>query len=333
MLKVAVVGLGRIGQVHLQNLLFYCPDVEVVGVVDPNEEALETTKKFRLEYVGKDLQELINKKKLDAVFICSSTDTHAGFIEIASNAGIHCFCEKPIDMDLVKVEKILKIVEENKTKLMVAFNRRFDEGFRQIRDKVQKGDLKDVYTLKITSRDPSPPKVSYIRRSGGLFMDMMIHDFDMARYVIGSEVERVYTLAGNLVDPIIGESGDVDTAVVVLKFSNGVIGTIENCRQSAYGYDQRVEVHGRGGMLTTDNLHSNNHQFYSQQSISKPRLQTFFLERYAQAYRDEVKSFVSSVLKNEPPKITGHDGLQAMRLALAAKKSFDDKKEVFLHEI
>ena len=333
MLNVAIVGLGRIGQIHLNNLLHEIPQVNVVGAIDPSEELLAFAKKVGISHVGTDFEELEKIENIDAVFICSPTDTHADFIERSSNAGWHCFCEKPVDMDYERVQEVLRVVEKNNTKLMVAFNRRFDNGFRKVRDRVLAGDLEDMFTLKITSRDPAPPPVSYIERSGGLFMDMMIHDFDMARFIVGSEVVSVFTAASNLLDPEIGKAGDVDTAIVTLKFANGVIGTIDNCRQSAYGYDQRLEVHGKNGMLQANNLLEDNHQFFGSTSINQSTLQNFFLERYAQAYKSESVSFISSILNNEEPEVTGVDGLEAMRLAIAAKKSLDENREVFMSDV
>jgi myo-inositol 2-dehydrogenase/D-chiro-inositol 1-dehydrogenase len=251
----------------------------------------------------------------------------------AAQAGKHIFCEKPVDLDLAKIDAALAAVQRAGVKLQIGFNRRFDPNFRKVRQMVAEGKIGDLHILRITSRDPAPPPVSYIEVSGGIFLDMTIHDFDMARYLSGSEVVEVYTAAGVLVDPRIGEAGDVDTAVITLRFANGAIGTIDNSRKAVYGYDQRVEVFGSGGMALAHNNTPDNDVYYSVEGVQSAKPLYFFLERYNDSFIAEMKDFVKSIQDGTTPPVTGLDGRIPVVIGMAAKKSWLEKRPVLVSEI
>jgi myo-inositol 2-dehydrogenase/D-chiro-inositol 1-dehydrogenase len=295
--------------------------------------AQETGARLNIPQVTTDYHDLLNAPEIEAVVICSATDTHTQIIIEAAQAGKHIFCEKPIDLNLKRIDEALAVVDAAGVKLQIGFNRRFDPNFRRIRQAVEQGEIGTPYRLHLISRDPAPPPISYIKVSGGIFVDMTIHDFDMARYLIGSDVEEVYTVAGVMVDPAIGEVGDVDTAVIVLKFANGVIGTIDNCRKSVYGYDQRAEVFGSEGNAAISNNYSNNAVISTQESIHRDLPLHFFVERYTESYVAEMRAFVDAVLHDKPVPVTGADGRAPVVIGLAARKSYDENRPVRLSEI
>ncbi|MDR3147317.1 MAG: inositol 2-dehydrogenase, partial [Treponema sp.] len=251
----------------------------------------------------------------------------------AARAGKHIFCEKPIDLTVGKVRAALDAVKQAGVKLQVGFNRRFDHNFARIREYARAGDLGEVQVVKITSRDPAPPSIAYVKVSGGIFMDMMIHDFDMARFQAGSEITEVYAAGAVLVDPEIGKAGDVDTAVVTLQFANGAIGVIDNSRKAAYGYDQRVEVFGSKGSAQAENDKPNTVRLLTEHHEASEKPLYFFLERYKQAFVDEMAAFADSVLNDKPVAVTGEDGLANMYAALAARRSLAEKRPVTIEEI
>src|SRR6266699_714644 len=256
-LKMGLIGAGRIGRLHAEHLTSRIPSADLVMVADPFEEAARScAERYGIPSYGRDYRVVLDHPDIQAVVICSSTDTHARIIEEAAQAGKHIFCEKPIALDLPSIDQALDAVARADIKLQLGFNRRFDPSFRRVRQAVEQGEIGGLQQLHITSRDPAPPPIEYIPGSGGLFLDMTIHDFDMARFLAVSEEDEVFVMAGVMVDPAIGEVGDVDTATILLRFSNGVIGTIENCRRAAYGYDQRVEVLGSAGAVGTENKYS-----------------------------------------------------------------------------
>lgn len=334
MINVGVIGAGRIGKVHAENLAHRIPETNVVALADVNlAAAQETGERLDIPRVSADYRDVINAPDIQAVVICSATDTHTQMIMEAARAGKHIFCEKPVDLSLKKIDEALAVVAETGVKLQIGFNRRFDPNFRRVRQAVEQGEVGQPFRLHIVSRDPGPPPISYIKVSGGIFLDMTIHDFDMARFLIGSDVEEVYTVAGVKVDPAIGEAGDVDTAVILLKFANGVIGTIDNCRRSGYGYDQRAEVFGSGGSIAIDNNYANSAVISSAQSIHRDLPLHFFVERYMESYRLEMLAFVDAVLRDEPIPVTGADGRVPVVMGLAARKSYDENRPVRLSEI
>src|SRR5512136_2583551 len=257
-LRVGVIGTGRIGVLHARNLAGKIPGVRLEAVSDVVAAAAEKcAAELGVATATTDHRRILDRKDIDAVVICSSTDTHSRLIGEAAEAGKHIFCEKPIDFDLKRIDEALAKVKKAGVKLQVGFNRRFDPSFQRVHDLVASGGVGTPHLLRITSRDPSPPPIAYVKVSGGIFLDMTIHDFDMARYLVGREVTELYAAGGVLVDPEIGRAGDIDTAVVTLRFEGGAIGTIDNSRRSVFGYDQRVEVFGSGGMAEAGNAFPN----------------------------------------------------------------------------
>ncbi len=326
-IKTGIIGVGRIGKIHLENIQQRFPDVEIRLVADPSAEAAEYVKSRNLSFTN-DYRDLINDPNIDAVIICSPTDMHAEMVELAAQSGKQVFCEKPLDLSLERVLKTLDIVERSGVKLMLGFNRRFDPNFLKIKDLVDSGKVGDPQILKITSRDPGPPPISYIKVSGGLFMDMAIHDFDMARYIMNKEVVEVYSRGAVLVDKAIGDAGDIDTALTTLIFADGTMANIDNSRKAAYGYDQRLEVFGSLGMAKVDNNFPDNHQFYGSDGIQGSLPLNFFLERYTTSYFNEMRAFFDAILFNKELPVSGKDGLNAMKIALAAKKSIAENRPV-----
>ncbi|MBQ1244024.1 MAG: inositol 2-dehydrogenase, partial [Clostridia bacterium] len=270
---------------------------------------------------------------IDAVLVCSSTDTHADISIEAAKAGKHVFCEKPVDLTPEKVQAVIDAVAEAGVKLQVGFNRRFDHNFAHVRNLINEGKVGDLELIKITSRDPAPPPAEYAAVSGGMFLDMTIHDFDMARFLAGCDVTEVYVNATCLVDPAIGEAGDVDTAIINLKFENGALGVIDNSRRAAYGYDQRIEVFGSKGAAMAANDTPTNVTIMNAEGVTTDKPLYFFLERYMQSFRDEMVQFVDAVLNDKETPTTGVDGLNSILVALAAKKSVKEGRPVKISEI
>ncbi len=334
LLKIGLIGAGRIGRLHAEHLTTRISLAELVMVADVFEEnARQCAKRYAIPFATQDYHAILARPDIEAVAICSSTDTHARIIEEAAQAGKHIFCEKPIALDLSTIDRALDAVKHAGVKLQLGFNRRFDSSYRRVRQAVEQGETGRLHQLHIISRDPAPPPIEYIRSSGGLFLDMTIHDFDMARFLIGSEVDEIFAMAGVMVDPAIGEAGDVDTAIVMLHFNNGVIGTIENSRCAAYGYDQRVEVLGSAGAVWTENSYPNTAIISDSRSIRRDLPLHFFVERYTESFVTEMEAFVDAVLHDKPVPVTGYDGRMAAVLGLAAKKSLVEHRPVRLSEI
>jgi myo-inositol 2-dehydrogenase/D-chiro-inositol 1-dehydrogenase len=333
-LNVGIIGAGRIGRVHAQNLAYHVRGVNVVAVADVMLEAAQKlAADLQIPAVYGDPQPIFQDKNVDAVVICSSTDTHASLIEEAALAGKHIFCEKPIALDLSRIDRALSAVDKAGVKLQIGFNRRFDPSFKRVHEMVAAGEIGQPHILRITSRDPAPPPISYVKVSGGIFLDMAIHDFDMARYVVGSEVEEVYAAGNVLVDPAIGEAGDVDTAVITLRFANGALGVIDNSRKAVYGYDQRVEVFGSAGMVVVANKTPDNATRSDASGVHSALPLYFFVERYTEAYILEMQDFVQAVRENKQPPVTGMDGRIPVVMGFAAKKSLAEHRPVKLSEI
>jgi len=333
-INIGVIGAGRIGNIHAQNLVTRIPNAQVRAIADINLVAAERVgTQFGVQMITADHHELLNDALIDAVVICSATATHTQMIMDSAAAGKHIFCEKPIDFDLARIDQALRAVEEAKVKLQIGFNRRFDPGFRRVRQMIADGKIGDPHILRITSRDPEPPPLDYVKASGGIFLDMTIHDFDMARYLIGSEVTQVYTAGAVLVDAKIGELGDLDTALITLHFENGVIGAIDNSRKAVYGYDQRIEVFGSQGLLSAGNETPDRHVYSNTDGVHGPLPLYFFLERYTESYVAELQSFVDSVVNDTTPEVTGIDGRIPVVIGLAARRSYDEKRPVRLDEI
>jgi myo-inositol 2-dehydrogenase/D-chiro-inositol 1-dehydrogenase len=326
--------VGRIGKIHAENLVNRIPGAKVVALSDviPDELAAVAAK-FNVRTTFSDYKQVLKLSDVDAVAICTPTNTHYQMILDAAAAGKHIFCEKPIDLSIEKIKVINQQVEKCGVQLMVGFNRRFDPNFLKVREIVKSGKVGVPHVLKITSRDPAPPPETYIRASGGLFLDMTIHDFDMARYLMGSEVAEVYARASVLVDPVFQKAGDWDTAIVTLAFENGALGTIDNSRKAVYGYDQRVEVFGSEGMVTVQNNTPDNHIYLDRTGVHSSLPLNFFMDRYTESYLREMQAFVGSVQNNKPVPVTGTDGLMAVVIGLAAAKSVRENRPVKLTEL
>ena len=333
-LKLGVIGAGRIGKVHTATLVQSVPQAVVIAIADINiDSARELANTFGITDVYDNYLGVVNHPDVEAVVICSPTDTHSRYIIDAAKAGKHIFSEKPVDLTLKAIRDAVNAVAEAGVKLMVGFNRRFDPNFLKIKQMVTDGKVGDPHILKITSRDPAPPPAHYSASSGGMFLDMTIHDFDMARYITGSEVTEVYTKTAVLVDPEIGKAGDVDTAVITLTFANGAIGVIDNSRKAVYGYDQRVEIFGSGGMVCSDNNFPENHRYFASDGVHGSLPLNFFMDRYLEAYANEMKIFCDSIINDLPLPVTGNDGLMSVAVALAAKKSYLENRPVKISEI
>ncbi|GLV61058.1 inositol 2-dehydrogenase [Dictyobacter sp. S3.2.2.5] len=337
-LKIGLIGAGRIGSLHAEHLATRIPSAQLLMIADANEEAARfCAERFAVPYCTDDYMNLLKHPDIQAVIICTSTNTHAQIIEEAARMGKHIFCEKPIALDLPSIDRALAAVEqasvEQEIKLQIGFNRRFDANYRRVRQAVEQAEIGRPHLLHIISRDPAPPPIEYIRVSGGIFLDMMIHDFDMARFLIGDEVEEVFTLAGVMSDPDIGEAGDVDTAVVMLRFANGVIATIDNSRRAAYGYDQRVELLGSAGAIRTDNNYPNTAIISDGHSVRRDLPLHFFLERYTESFVRELTAFIEAIQHDQPVPVNGQDGRAPVLMAMAALKSLQLKQPVRLSEI
>jgi myo-inositol 2-dehydrogenase/D-chiro-inositol 1-dehydrogenase len=333
-LKLGVIGTGRIGKVHIATLVQSVPLAEVVAIADTNlKSANDVAGMFGIASVFLNYMDVLKHPDVEAVVICSPTDTHAKYIVDAAKAGKHIFCEKPVDLSIEVIKGAIAAASKAGVKLMVGFNRRFDPNFLKIRQMVADGKIGEPHILKITSRDPAPPPAEYSAVSGGMFMDMTIHDFDMARYITGSEVTEVYAKTAVLVDPEIGRAGDIDTAIITLSFANGAIGVIDNSRKAVYGYDQRVEIFGSKGMAMADNNYPENHRYFSDNGVHGSLPLNFFMDRYLDAYANEMKIFCDAVINNKPVPVDGNDGLMSVMIALAAKKSHLGKRPVKLTEI
>ena len=333
-LNIGIIGAGRIGSLHARSITYNVPGARVVGITDVKKDGLAAlAQELSIPKVSDDFRQMIADSEVDAVLICSSTDTHADIAIEAAQAGKHIFCEKPVDLTPEKVRAVMEAVEKAGVKLQVGFNRRFDHNFSNVRAMVAEGKIGEVHIVKITSRDPAPPPAEYSAVSGGMFLDMTIHDFDMARFLCGSEVTEVYANATCLVDPAIGEAGDVDTAVISLKFANGAIGVIDNSRRAAYGYDQRVEVFGSKGAAVASNDTPTNVTFMGEDGVVSDKPLYFFLERYMQSFRDEMIQFVDAVNNDTATPATVEDGLNTLLVALAAKKSVALGRPVLMSEM
>ncbi|MCH4889819.1 inositol 2-dehydrogenase [Acidaminobacter sp. JC074] len=335
MLKVGIIGAGRIGKVHGESITKYVPSAVVKAIADPflNDQTRAWAKEMGIENVYEDYHKILEDDEIEAVLVCSSTDTHSSISVEAVEAGKHVFCEKPIDHDLDRIDAVLKAVEKAGVKYQVGFNRRFDHNFRAVRQAVKDGVVGEPHIIKITSRDPEAPPAEYVKVSGGLFLDMTIHDFDMVRYLSGSEVVEVHAYGNVLVDPAIGEAGDIDTAIVTMKLENGALAVIDNSREAAYGYDQRAEVFGSKGAVAVSNDSSSTAVISTKDGVKGEKPLYFFLERYMQSFADELKCFVEAIENDTQVPVNANDGLAPVLIGLAAKKSLLEGRPVKISEI
>lgn len=334
-IKVGIIGAGRIGMVHAKNISQFVPELSIEMVADPflSDDAAEHLKALGINKLSKDAYELLDNKDIEAVLICSSTDTHSQFIIEAAKRGKHIFCEKPIDLNLAKVHEAINTAKEANVKLQIGFCRRFDKNHRGVYDVIQSKEIGDVQLIKISSRDPEPPHIDYVKVSGGIFYDMMIHDFDMARFLAGSEVVEVSAAGSVLIDPAIGEAGDVDTAVVTLTFENGAIATIDNSRKAVYGYDQRVEVLCSDGLVSDENEKLNTVVISDSNNTKSSNTHYVMWDRYTDAFVLELKEFAKALVEDTETPVTGEDGLYPILMAAAAVKSLKEKRTVKISEV
>lgn len=336
MLKIGIIGAGRIGKVHLESISYHVKNASVLAVADPfmNDETRAFIEGFGVQKIYTDYKEILADPEIDAVLVCSSTDTHASISIEAIEAGKHVFCEKPVDHSIDQIQAVAATLEKHPgLKFQVGFNRRFDHNFAAIRKAYDSGRIGEAHILKITSRDPEPPNPAYIKVSGGIFLDMTIHDFDMACFLTNSDVEEVYVNAAVLVDPAIGEQGDVDTAIITMKMTNGSLAVIDNSRRAVYGYDQRAELFGSKGMVATSNDTLSTAVVSDANGVTGEKPLFFFLERYMESFSEEMRQFVDACENDTEVPVGIHAGLQSVKIGLAAKRSVAEHRPVKLSEI
>ncbi len=320
--KLGIIGVGEIGTVHATNIVRDVPGAELVAVADLRvEKARECAQSLGAARFYGSSEELLADREVEAVLICTTPDSHARILIAAAVAGKSIFCEKPLGLEPVEAEKALAGVEAAGVLLQVGFNRRFDASFRRIKEHIDAGKLGTPHSVHIISRDPEPPGREYYLLSGGILLDMTIHDFDLARHLIGDDVVEVYIAGSTLIAPWLAEHGDADTLAIVLKFSHGAVGTISNSCKAVFGYDQRVEVFGERGMVAASNPLPDTTAFMTEDGQRTPSLLHFFTERYRASYAEEIRSFVDCVANGKEPSVTGRDGLIGVRIATAARQS------------
>ncbi len=333
-LHVGLIGAGRIGQVHAATIAYRVSNAQLAAVTDALPSAAQAVAaKFRVPQIAVDYSAILADPSIDAVLICTPTDTHAEIIIAAAHAGKHIFCEKPVALNLKDTDAAIQAAERAGVKLQVGFNRRFDANYARVRKAVADGEIGTPQIIHIISRDPAPPPIEYIKTSGGIFLDMAIHDWDMARFLIGGEIDEAYAQGGVMVDPAIGAAGDIDTHVTLLRFANGAIGTVDNSRKAVYGYDQRVEVFGSQGCIHTENNYPNNSVLSTADSVRRDLPLHFFMQRYVDAFAAEIEAFVDAIAGDHPAPVDGHDGRMALVVGLAAQKSYMERRPVKISEI
>jgi myo-inositol 2-dehydrogenase/D-chiro-inositol 1-dehydrogenase len=330
---VAVIGVGRIGRLHAGLLARQVPGAALAAVHDADRAAALAVASDLGVSVAASVEELLAAPGVEAVAICTSTDTHADLMVAAARAGKAVFCEKPLSLDLAKLDRALAAVAEAGVPFQIGFNRRFDPAHQSVAEAVARGDVGEPQLVRISSRDPAPPPLEYVRASGGLFLDMTIHDFDMARYVTGSEVVEVHAVGARLVQPAYAAAGDVDTAIVTLVHENGCLTAIDNSRRAVYGYDQRVEVFGSRGMAASENPPAHTALVRTEEGTRTPPLPHFFLDRYVASYVRAWEAFVTAVRAGEPPAVTAADARAPLVMGLAASRSLREGRRVRLDEI
>ena len=335
MINLGIIGAGRIGRVHTESICTQIPNARVKILASPSMDAAREVwaKNMGVERVTRDYREILEDQEIDAVLICSATDTHSHISIEAIEAGKHVFCEKPVDHSIEKIMQVQEALKKHPVKYQVGFNRRFDHNFEAVQKAVAAGKIGTSHIIRITSRDPEPPALAYIKVSGGMFLDMTIHDFDMARFLAGCNAEEIYVQAAVLVDPAIGEAGDVDTAIITMRMENGSLVTIDNSRKAVYGYDQRVEVFGSEGMISVGNDTTSSAVISTAEGVTGEKPLYFFLERYMQSYAKEILCFLQAVEQDTDTPLGIIDGLEAVRMGLAARKSLEEHRPVKISEI
>lgn len=331
--KIALLGIGRIGRIHFRNINQYFPNASIVAVADPLYSKEEFKELFGNTFFSQQPEEAIGHEGVNAVLICTPTSSHADLLTLSATAGKHIFCEKPMDLSLERSAALVDLVKQMSIQLMLGFNRRFDPDFMQARQHIMDKKIGPVQVVKITSRDPGLPPVDYLESSGGLFMDMAIHDFDMARYMMNKKVVEVFSKGLVLVDEAVRTVGDIDTALTTLTFEDGTYAVIDNSRKAVYGYDQRLEIFGDAGMIQVENNLHNRNILYDEKGIHQALPLDFFMDRYAASYLKEMELFIDALIKDKPMPVGGEDGLEASRIAVAARLSMEKGRPVKLSEI
>lgn len=326
---VGMIGAGRIGKIHARNLAFQIPDAKLVAISDVAlEAAQQCAEECHIPKAVQDYHAILEDKTIEAIFICSSTNTHSQILAEGAAAGKQIFCEKPIDYDLSRIDNALAAAKKTGVKVQIGFNRRFDPSFKRAQEMVRAGKIGVPHVIRITSRDPEPPPVSYVKVSGGMFLDMTIHDFDMCRYLGGQEVTEVYAVGGSLIDPEIGKAGDIDTGLVMLTYHSGAFCTIDNSRKAVYGYDQRIEIFGSDGCIVVGNRAPCEGTLYQKDTVQNPLPLYFFLERYMESFIEEARQFIRCVKEDKPTPVTGLDGKIPVIMGLAAQQSLREHRPV-----
>lgn len=335
MINIGIIGVGRIGKVHGESINRYVKGAKVKAIADPyiNEETKKWAEYIGIKDIYEDYHEILNDEDIQAILICSSTDTHSKIALEAIKAKKHIFCEKPIDHNVNKIKDVMEALENSSLKFQVGFNRRFDHNFEAVHNAVKEGKIGEMNILKITSRDPAAPPVEYIKVSGGIFLDMTIHDFDMVRFISGAEVEEIFAMGDALVDKNIASADDIDTAIITMKLSNGALAVIDNCRRACYGYDQRLEVFGSEGQASIANDTQSSVEIACSYGVIKEKPLYFFLERYMQAYVKEVSAFIEAIIQDKEVSVNVYDGLEPVIIGLAARLSLKEKRPVKISEI
>ncbi|UCH11736.1 MAG: inositol 2-dehydrogenase [Fidelibacterota bacterium] len=326
---LGAIGAGRIGKLHTENIL-QMPGVRMKLMADPYID--ETWARGRSLAVTTEPEAVFADKEIEAVLIFSPSTLHADQIITAAENGKHIFCEKPIALDPDRIRQALDAVAKAKVKLQIGFNRRFDPEFCRLREAVSSGEIGRLYQIKITARDPALPSIDYVKTSGGMFLDMTIHDFDMVRYLSGSEVEEVFAAGAAMIDRTIGEAGDIDTAITTLKLTNGALAVIDNSRQAVYGYDQRIEVFGSKGSMQACNRTPTRTVSTTAEGVITDKPLYFFLERYQESFRVEMEEFVAALREKRDPAVGGIDGLISTLIGIAAKESMERGEPVRVNQ-
>lgn len=330
--NIAVIGTGRIGSIHTRNLVRSIHEANVVAICDIRLEVAQAVADgLGIERVVKDYHELLEDKNIEAVLIATNTNTHAFIVTDVAKAGKQIFCEKPLALDLASTDAVLDTIQKTKVKLQIGFNRRFDKSFMRVREIVTSGEIGRPCILRITNRDPEPPSLEYANTSGGMFLDMSIHDFDMARFQIG-EIEEVYAIGNVLVAPYLKDIEDVDTNIITLRFANGTVGAIDNSRQCVYGYDQRLEVFCSNGTAIAENEQENTVVMGNRDGYHSAKLPFFFIQRYADGYINEVRQFIQCVRDDKPVSPTGQDSRMAVLLGSASWESFRQNRPISMKQ-
>jgi myo-inositol 2-dehydrogenase / D-chiro-inositol 1-dehydrogenase len=332
-IRIALFGMGRIGKIHFKNIMQHIPNAIVGAVADPYYDPQVFRQEYGDVFFTQSAEQALARPDIDAIMICTPTSSHASLLQAAAAAGKPVFCEKPMDLSLERTLELAELIQESDIRLMLGFNRRFDPDFLHAKQLVEEKRIGGVQVVKITSRDPGLPSIDYIKNSGGLFMDMAIHDFDMARYIMGKEVVEVYARGLVLIDPAVGDAGDIDTALTTLTFDDGTYAVIDNSRKASYGYDQRIEIFGDNGMIQVDNNYHHTNVIYDNTGIHHALPLDFFMDRYSKSYLKEVELFVDALVNDKPMPVTERDGLEATLIAKAAKVSMQEERPVKLSEM